>query len=323
MIAYTRWWFQIVFMFIPTWGNAPIWPIFFKCVETTNQYICILYCIASQIFRLGTCVPKNGVKFSNFWVFLFGKVDGRMSCRPSPSCCQTRNLRVPAQQKRREKMEITTPRNITAGTWFHHLFWNWNSSEPKPPFSRFHVSFQGWPLKIKWLELKVMKVCFGWFPFSNRWFLSESNRPFSVKPPCFLGSASSSWTFLRFKATFADHSDGRAVISFEDLELLRWDVEGFEVDIFNNTVGSTLQGTDTYPTLGSSENHLQKWLLIGYVSSQEGIYSQFDFDYHYVMQYVFDHIVYVEYPSTHLPHKIWLWHPNCTTTWCVKKILFT
>jgi len=63
---------------------------------------------------------------------------------------------------------------------------------------------------------------------------------------------------LRFKATFADHSDGRAVISFEDLELLRWDVEGFEVDIFNNTVGSTLQGTDTYPTLGSSENHLQK-----------------------------------------------------------------
>ena len=33
----SRWWFQIFFMFIPTWGNDPIWLIFFKWVETTNQ----------------------------------------------------------------------------------------------------------------------------------------------------------------------------------------------------------------------------------------------------------------------------------------------
>ena len=26
----------------------------------------------------------------------------------------------------------------------------------------------------------------------------------------------------------------------------------------------------TYPTLGSSENHLQKWFLMGYVSSLKG-----------------------------------------------------
>ena len=32
----TRWWFQICFMFIPIWGNDPIWLIFFKWVETTN-----------------------------------------------------------------------------------------------------------------------------------------------------------------------------------------------------------------------------------------------------------------------------------------------
>ena len=32
----TRWWFQIFFMFTPTWGNDPIWLIFFKGVETTN-----------------------------------------------------------------------------------------------------------------------------------------------------------------------------------------------------------------------------------------------------------------------------------------------
>ena len=34
----TRWWFQICFMFIPTWGRFPIWLIFFKWVETTNQW---------------------------------------------------------------------------------------------------------------------------------------------------------------------------------------------------------------------------------------------------------------------------------------------
>ena len=33
----TRWWFQIFFIFTPTWGNDPIWLIFFRWVETTNQ----------------------------------------------------------------------------------------------------------------------------------------------------------------------------------------------------------------------------------------------------------------------------------------------
>ena len=32
----TRWWFQIFVMFIPTWGNDPIWRIFFRWVETTH-----------------------------------------------------------------------------------------------------------------------------------------------------------------------------------------------------------------------------------------------------------------------------------------------
>ena len=31
------WWFQIFFIFTPTWGNDLIWLIFFKWVETTNQ----------------------------------------------------------------------------------------------------------------------------------------------------------------------------------------------------------------------------------------------------------------------------------------------
>ena len=31
-----RWWFQICFIFTPTWGNDQNWLIFFKWVETTN-----------------------------------------------------------------------------------------------------------------------------------------------------------------------------------------------------------------------------------------------------------------------------------------------
>ena len=35
-IRLTRWWFRICFIFTPTWGNHPIWLMFFKWVETTN-----------------------------------------------------------------------------------------------------------------------------------------------------------------------------------------------------------------------------------------------------------------------------------------------
>ena len=31
------WWFQTFFMFTPIWGRFPIWLIFFRWVETTNQ----------------------------------------------------------------------------------------------------------------------------------------------------------------------------------------------------------------------------------------------------------------------------------------------
>ena len=32
-----RWWFPIFLMFTPAWGRFPIWLIFFRWVETTNQ----------------------------------------------------------------------------------------------------------------------------------------------------------------------------------------------------------------------------------------------------------------------------------------------
>ena len=35
----SRWWFQVSFIFTPTWGNDPIRLIFFRWIETTNQII--------------------------------------------------------------------------------------------------------------------------------------------------------------------------------------------------------------------------------------------------------------------------------------------
>ena len=35
---FSRWWFQIFFIFTPTWGRFPFWLIFLEGVETTNQY---------------------------------------------------------------------------------------------------------------------------------------------------------------------------------------------------------------------------------------------------------------------------------------------
>jgi len=39
----TGWWFQIFFIFTPSWGRLPFCLIFFRWVETTNQSICASY----------------------------------------------------------------------------------------------------------------------------------------------------------------------------------------------------------------------------------------------------------------------------------------
>ena len=36
---FSGWWFQIFFIFTPIWGRFPCWLIFFKGVETTNQFL--------------------------------------------------------------------------------------------------------------------------------------------------------------------------------------------------------------------------------------------------------------------------------------------
>ena len=47
-IYISGWWFQIFFIFIPTWGNDPMWLIFFGWVGSTTN----------QIYILGKFCPK-------------------------------------------------------------------------------------------------------------------------------------------------------------------------------------------------------------------------------------------------------------------------
>ena len=63
----TRWWFQTLFMFIPTWGNDPIWLIFFKWVETTNKNISIRKNISKIPLRAKI---SGGVPFKELTAFL-------------------------------------------------------------------------------------------------------------------------------------------------------------------------------------------------------------------------------------------------------------
>ena len=40
-LLFSRWWFHIFCIFNPIWGRFPFWLIFFKGVETTDQFLMI------------------------------------------------------------------------------------------------------------------------------------------------------------------------------------------------------------------------------------------------------------------------------------------
>ena len=62
-LCISRWWFQIIFIFTPIWGNDPIWLILFKWVETTNQFVYLCFTLSLQ-----SCIQTTGV--SRPWVEL-------------------------------------------------------------------------------------------------------------------------------------------------------------------------------------------------------------------------------------------------------------
>ena len=65
----TRWWFQRFFIFIPIWGNDPIWLMFFRFVLTTNQRIFVwFYQQKNTSWRF-----RDRKKISCVWVF-YGRV---------------------------------------------------------------------------------------------------------------------------------------------------------------------------------------------------------------------------------------------------------
>ena len=76
----SRWWFQTFFKLIPIWGNDPIWLIFFKGVETTNQFILP----SKQTQPLGT--GRSTVQSGNFMVEFFSYVSLPPDQRNPISC---------------------------------------------------------------------------------------------------------------------------------------------------------------------------------------------------------------------------------------------
>ena len=72
---WTRWWFQTCFIFIPTWGRFPFWLIFFRWVETTNQWNVILTAVTTfnshflffQIYVRGINVKECNTKTHSKW----------------------------------------------------------------------------------------------------------------------------------------------------------------------------------------------------------------------------------------------------------------
>ena len=56
---FSRWWFQTFFIFTPIWVRFPFWLIFFRWVETTNQFLFALKMNTPQPCHWPTNVFKN------------------------------------------------------------------------------------------------------------------------------------------------------------------------------------------------------------------------------------------------------------------------
>ena len=73
---YTGWWFQIFFIFTPTWGNDPIWQFFF----TTNQYIYIYMYVDLPLYLDGFSRRQRTDMF--FWVEKIWSAKNRIYLEP-------------------------------------------------------------------------------------------------------------------------------------------------------------------------------------------------------------------------------------------------
>ena len=64
---FSGWWFQKGFIFIPIWARFPFWPIFFKGVETTNQFFKMAQ-LQKNVFRILELKKSFGT-WKKTWTF--------------------------------------------------------------------------------------------------------------------------------------------------------------------------------------------------------------------------------------------------------------
>ena len=89
-LNFSRWWFQMFSIITPTWGNDPIWLMFFKGVETTNQFFkdednCLIF-----FYNLTT---RLGFRAKNRWPRISSWLGFQMPYAAVASC-KARSLGV-------------------------------------------------------------------------------------------------------------------------------------------------------------------------------------------------------------------------------------
>ena len=131
LVGYTtRCWFQIFFIFTPTWGRFPIWLIFFRWVETTNQTNYFNYHIWRNRISMHFCLRKEGYTYKGCSCI----VESDMGVMPrhvshvkvmffsfAPSCSSFCICKIAMISMLRLWIE---PRTSSCETLTPHKFWN-------------------------------------------------------------------------------------------------------------------------------------------------------------------------------------------------------
>ena len=82
---FSRWWFQILFIF-PIWGRFPIWLIFFKGVgSTTNQFSISIHVFVFWFSIISSCIHSATIVWIRWFFAVFSKPRGWRKKRRSGS----------------------------------------------------------------------------------------------------------------------------------------------------------------------------------------------------------------------------------------------
>ena len=158
ILALFGWWFQIFFIFIPVWGRFPFWLIFFKGVETTNQWIVLMVWEIQRENHLSGCInchrwlKNNGGKStpttSTGAVMMFQRVPQAVigflsihSCTSLDSYGSVEKLGTGGSSWVQKSIFQKCPTKIPHGTW--KWWFPKGISFYQGLIFRFHVKLQG------------------------------------------------------------------------------------------------------------------------------------------------------------------------------------